>query len=589
MTSRMTFCGFLCALFLTLFAAASIASADSSHARIIRLSYVQGDVRIAHNVNGDSLQSGENAWGVATLNLPIHQGDTVATDNGRAEVEFESGSVAFLAENTVLEFYDLSLEDGSFTTRLILRQGSASFSVRPERGDYFSVTGGDFSIEANEKAYFRLNNYDDGSDVQVFTGHVSVLNKGKTTPVWKGQSLSVKASEPDSVSVEAAANRDEFDQWVSGRIESTQAALTASQQYSGIYDYTSGFADLYTFGGWYGVAGYGYCWRPYGVSFGWNPFQFGHWLFEPGLGWVFIGGQPWGWLPYHYGNWIFAPGHGWVWTPAGAFSYARGTSGYGRSNGWRPVTATWVRSGSSIGLVPTHPLDTKGKTPVNISAGVFPVSQRGVSDRIQVTENEWKSFKNNSRDSLPIESVSTAPPVRVARAMAAGGSSPGVAASRRESGISYDAAEHRFVNGGGPSFTERVEAESRVNAAKGERQVVAGRETTGGRNSDMRRGSEGNPNRSSQPPASRSSAAAPSRTFVTPPPASSGARAGGYSGSGYGGGRGAGSGSSASSSSGSSRSWSGGSSSSSSSSSSSASSSRSSSSTGSSSSGGRPH
>src|SRR5262249_51285162 len=95
---------------ILVFAAVCSAAADSSHARIIRLSYVQGDVRIAHKVNGDSLQS-ESGWEAATLNIPVHHGDAVATDNGRAEIEFESGTVAFLAENTVLEFYDLSLED----------------------------------------------------------------------------------------------------------------------------------------------------------------------------------------------------------------------------------------------------------------------------------------------------------------------------------------------------------------------------------------------------------------------------------------------------------------------------------------------
>src|SRR3981189_1504362 len=83
---------------------ADSALADSSHARIIRLSYVQGDVRITHHVSGDPLQSVDNAWESATLNMPIHQGDALATDNGRAEVEFESGNIAFLAENTVLEF-----------------------------------------------------------------------------------------------------------------------------------------------------------------------------------------------------------------------------------------------------------------------------------------------------------------------------------------------------------------------------------------------------------------------------------------------------------------------------------------------------
>src|SRR5689334_20800539 len=136
-TSKTAFRSLLSVAVLALFGLASVANADSSHARIIRLSFVQGDVRIAHSVKGDPLQSGDNTWEVASLNLPIHQGDALATDNGRAEVEFESGNIAFLAENTVVEFYDLSLEDGSFTTRLILRQGSASFYVRPERGDYF--------------------------------------------------------------------------------------------------------------------------------------------------------------------------------------------------------------------------------------------------------------------------------------------------------------------------------------------------------------------------------------------------------------------------------------------------------------------
>jgi len=150
-----------------------------------------------------------------------------------------------------------------------------------------------------------VNNYDDGSDVQVLQGHVSVLSKDKTTPLAKGQSLSMKASDPLSVSVENAASSDDFDQWVSGRVQSGQAALTASQRYSGSTTTHRLRRPVYV-RGWYAVDGFGYCWRPYGVSVGWNPFQFGNWFFDPAFGnWVFVGGQPWGWLPYHYGNWIF--------------------------------------------------------------------------------------------------------------------------------------------------------------------------------------------------------------------------------------------------------------------------------------------
>src|ERR1700676_4418576 len=87
------------------------AAADTSHARIIRLSLVQGDVRFARETHGDPLADSNATWENAGLNLPIRQGYVLATDNGRAEVEFENGTVAFLKEHTVLEYYDLSLND----------------------------------------------------------------------------------------------------------------------------------------------------------------------------------------------------------------------------------------------------------------------------------------------------------------------------------------------------------------------------------------------------------------------------------------------------------------------------------------------
>src|SRR6201997_1939190 len=217
------------------------ASADTSHARIVRLSLVQGDVRFVRDVKGDPLNDTQQGWETAVLNLPIRQGYVVATDNGRAEVEFENGSMAFLAENTVLQFYDLSNEDGGLTTRLILRQGSAEFYVNPERGDYFSVTGGDFSVQAESKTTFRMNNFDDGSSVNVLHGKLTALNKGKNTLLQKNQALSMKAGEPESLTVEEAPVNDDFDQWVSGKIQSFSTATASGMQYANSYDYTSGF------------------------------------------------------------------------------------------------------------------------------------------------------------------------------------------------------------------------------------------------------------------------------------------------------------------------------------------------------------
>lgn len=422
---------------------ACAALADSGHARIVRLSLVQGDVRFARDVKGDPLAESKANWEAAALNLPIRQGYVVATDNGRAEVEFENGAMAFLAENTVLEFYDLSSEDGGFTTRLILRQGSAEFYVNPGRADYFSVTGGDFSVQAESKTTFRMNNFDDGSSVNVLHGRLTAIANGKNTQLQKDQSLSLKAGEPDSMVVERVPANDEFDQWVSGRIDSVNTATSAAMQYSGGNSFNSGFGDLYTYGAWFPVAGYGYGWRPYGVGLGWCPFDNGSWYYDSFFGWSFLGGQPWGWAAYHYGGWLFQPGIGWVWSP-------RGTSGGGGVGRWKPVTGVWLRNSTgTVAIVPSHPLDVKGKTPLNLSAGAFEVTSRGVIGALPVASSgSWKVENKPSRDIMQNQLPEVAAPSRVLRTMAGSNGASGVrgSAGNGSSTIVYDRAERRFVN-----------------------------------------------------------------------------------------------------------------------------------------------
>ncbi len=55
MTSRKLFPAILVILLGSLFLGAHPVAADSSHARIIRLSLVQGDVRFARETHGDPL------------------------------------------------------------------------------------------------------------------------------------------------------------------------------------------------------------------------------------------------------------------------------------------------------------------------------------------------------------------------------------------------------------------------------------------------------------------------------------------------------------------------------------------------------
>jgi FecR protein len=369
--------------------------ADSSHARIIRLSLIEGDVRFARDVHGDPLTAEKAVWDRAELNLPIRQGYVLATDNGRAAVEFENGAMALLGENTVLEFYDLSLEDGAKNTRLVLRQGTASFYVTPSSGDYFSVTGGDFTVEAPVRATFRINDSSSGSVVSVSKGHISVLRKKKTMDLAKGQSFSMRADDDNSINIVAQAPSDDFDHWVSSRIESVTTATASSQQYINSPNYTSGLADLYNYGAWFPVAGYGNCWRPYGVGYGWSPFVGGGWLVDSVYGLTYLGGQPWGWMPYHYGGWILDPSIGWMWVPP--LFYGPGYV----NTGWTGATGVFLRSKSGpVGIVPVHPLDVRGKPPINLAQGVFPVNGGSVAaERVPVNTNQqWKTLKSPSRE-----------------------------------------------------------------------------------------------------------------------------------------------------------------------------------------------
>lgn len=473
MTSRKLLPSLLLILLIALFLGVQTASGDSSHARIIRVSLVSGDVRFATQTHGDPLTDSKANWDAAQLNLPIRQGYVLATDNGRAEVEFENGTLAFLKENTVLEFYDLSLKDGALITRLVLRQGSASFHVNPVSGDYFSVTGGDFTVEAGSRATFRLDNFDDGSNVEAISGHVNVLHQDETTPLVKGQSLSMKASDASSVSIGRVPEADEFDRWVSGQIDTVSTATAATMQYTNSPYYAAGFGSLYSYGSWFNCGGYGFGWRPFGVSYGWSPFNDGQWIWDPAFGWTFASFQPWGWAPYHYGGWLFDSGcGGWFYSPPIVYGYYPGTGGPIRRFPprvraprpvYHPVTAVFVHNKGNVGFVPMHPLDAKGKTPLNLEHGILAAGATSDLSGRRVMAfspgEKWDTLKSAPKEAFNNALTPTAPPVRVSRTVLQSGGGARVVSTSKESSIVYDAKEHRFVNSNnapGSASSERV-------------------------------------------------------------------------------------------------------------------------------------
>ncbi len=478
-------------------------------------------MRFATETHGDPLTDSKANWDAAQLNLPIRQGYVLATDNGRAEVEFENGTLAFLKENTVLEFYDLSLKDGALITRLVLRQGSASFHVNPVSGDYFSVTGGDFTVEAGSRATFRLDNFDDGSTVENISGRITVLHQEETTCLEKGQSLSMKAGDQSSVSLGRFPDQDEFDRWVSGQIDTVSTATAATMQYTNSPYYAAGFGSLYSYGSWSNCGGYGFGWRPFGVGYGWSPFTDGQWIWDPAFGWTFASFQPWGWAPYHYGGWLFDSGcGGWFYSPPIVYGYFPGAGVPIRRFPprvhpprpiYHPVTAVFVHNKGNVGFVPMHPLDAKGKAPLNLERGILSTgASSDLSGRRVIAFSpgeKWETLKSAPKEAFNSALTPTAPPVRVSRTVLESSGGARVVSTGKDSSIAYDPREHRFVNSNNTSGGASSEK-----AARGERERVP---AAGAANRD------GNATASVTAPSARNVApprnTAPPRNSVPPP------------------------------------------------------------------------
>ena len=247
-------------LFALCFCAGTPAKAqDYSHIRIVRLSFIEGNVQY---------QRPGQDWQDAKLNLPIEQGYALRTDNGYAEVEFESGLEMRLATNSSVEFTELSLVDGGHVTRLRVTAGTASVDAKLSKADRLSLAASNFQVNVPHDARFRIDTSTAESWVSVFHGKVAVQSGSDSAAinVSGGQSVHESAEDLASLQIQKDPPRDAFDKWVAQRDDGiSDARADMSDAFRG-NSYTTGFADLDLYGGWADVPGYGWGWQPYGVA-----------------------------------------------------------------------------------------------------------------------------------------------------------------------------------------------------------------------------------------------------------------------------------------------------------------------------------
>ena len=307
-------------------------ASDMSYARIVRLSLVAGDVQVT--------RPGHSGWEPGAANMPITQGMTIGTNAGRAEVQFEDGSMAWISENTMVQFTELALSDGGRISKLTLAQGTVSIYADLKRADTFMVSTSQEQIAVPKRSLFRVDAFHDGASVSVMQGELQVsalAGAAGAKTLVKGQTFAYK-SKMETSAISANPKADAWDRWVNGREQNLQVETAQSLSYANA-PFSYGMGDLSAYGGWNYFAGFGYGWQPFGMTAGWAPFSMGQWTSYPGLGWTWISSEPWGWVPYHFGDWMFSPVYGWMWFPDN-FGF------------WDPAPVNWYGVGNQVAWSP---------------------------------------------------------------------------------------------------------------------------------------------------------------------------------------------------------------------------------------------
>jgi hypothetical protein len=282
-------------------------SYGDSYARIVRLSEVDGSVQIDRNTG----KGFENA----IPNMPVTQGVRLETgDNGRAEVEFENGSVLRLADHTSIEFTQLSLaSSGDRMSDVRVNDGLVYVHYKRKGDDEFRFTFANQAVNLTKDVHFRLNLDRSTAELAVFKGEVNIQGQGESARVKKNETFTLDLN--DGARYELAKNISPYsaDEWDREREQYLDQYASAQNRVNSPYSY--GYSDLNRYGNFFDVPGYGLLWRPTSFGANWDPYSDGYWSYYPGSGYVWISSYPWGWTPYRYGNWQYVPSYGWCWRP----------------------------------------------------------------------------------------------------------------------------------------------------------------------------------------------------------------------------------------------------------------------------------
>jgi hypothetical protein len=386
---------------------------DATYGQIVRVSYVEGDVRVSRGKENE--KAGGAEWEKAVADLPLETGFSLVTGAGRAEIELEDASTIYLGENSVLTFNDLSATAGVPYTDMALLTGTVTLHVKPYvRGEkvVLKTPTDRLSTSYPNKSYMRVSSYADATAIAPLEGGGQSTPRLAEAAVPDGQTVFFREGRRlGTAPTGDFASYGAWDKWVAGRVAERKQAMTEMMAASGLSAPIPGLAEMKGQGHFSDCAPYGTCWEPNyaddrmtadakaadaqegfaapapqagtaqntvtrrrsdiedeaffpclptALRFGASPepltrdLRMIDGILDPNE-------YPYEWGVCHDGSWIRRGRH-YAWVP----THKRHHLPPGR----------WVKSGRTVAFVPLHPYDVKGRPAINQKEVVFAINKR---------------------------------------------------------------------------------------------------------------------------------------------------------------------------------------------------------------------
>jgi hypothetical protein len=237
---------------------------DTTYAQVVRISYVEGDVRIARG--GQNEKPAGPAWERATADLPIEAGFSVVTGTGRAVIEFEDASTLYLGENSVLTLNDLQTTSGIPHSEVALLTGTVTLHIRPfVAGETFILRTptDELTTSFPHKTYMRITSYTDAIAITGQDGGFLHLQPTGDEKMLAGLTLFFRAGQKvNPPATESGSEFAEWDKWVADRVEQRKTAMIEVMKAAGLSSPIPGLAEMAGQGRFFECKPYGTCWEP---------------------------------------------------------------------------------------------------------------------------------------------------------------------------------------------------------------------------------------------------------------------------------------------------------------------------------------